>query len=248
MRYLPVRKPLASAEIADHAQAVLDAERLELGLVVRPVVEIVVRLQALVARQPRGLADRQRLAQPRRRDGWRRRSRAPCPRRSARRTRPASPRAASPGRRSAPSRGRCGRCAAAAASPRPRRGCGPAPGPCARRPCRRRPWSRSPPGRGSGGSASHSPMIASDSPPRWPGTQTEYISAVSMKSSPASSARSSSRNDVSSSAVQPNTLPPRQSGATRRSERPSCRLSMILSHRWRRVWPMRSRLASRESG
>ena len=34
------------------------------------------------------------------------------------------------------------------------------------------------------------------------------------------------------SAVQPNTLPPRQSGATRSAERPSCRLSMILSHRW----------------
>src|SRR3954453_16749249 len=44
-----------------------------------------------------------------------------------------------------------------------------------------------------------------------------------MKSKPAATNASSRANEVFSSAVQPNTLPPKQNGATCRSERPSRR-------------------------
>jgi hypothetical protein len=44
-----------------------------------------------------------------------------------------------------------------------------------------------------------------------------------MKFMPASTQASSRRNDIASSTVQPNTLPPRQSGETWRPERPSAR-------------------------
>src|SRR5579872_399303 len=70
------------------------------------------------------------------------------------------------------------------------------------------------------------PMMVSDSPPLCPGTQREYISAVSMKLNPAATNASSIRNDVFSSAVQPNTLVPRQSGETLRFEAPSLRVFM----------------------
>ena len=68
---------------------------------------------------------------------------------------------------------------------------------------------------------SHLPMIVSDSPPTWPGTQTEYMSAVSMKFMPASTQASSKLNDVASSTVHPKTLPPKASGETCRPDRPS---------------------------
>src|SRR5512140_1859514 len=76
---------------------------------------------------------------------------------------------------------------------------------------------------------SHLPITVSDSPPLWPGTQREYTSAVSMKLKPASSHASSSENDVASSAVQPNTLPPKHSGETFRGERPSVLYSIGVS-------------------
>src|SRR5688572_20018126 len=47
-----------------------------------------------------------------------------------------------------------------------------------------------------------------------------------MKLKPPATNPSSSRWLVASSAVQPNTLPPRHSGATRKGDWPSCRFSM----------------------
>src|SRR5690606_27362927 len=59
-------------------------------------------------------------------------------------------------------------------------------------------------------------------------------SAVSMALKPRSTKRSSSLNEVASSAVQPKTLPPSTSGAISRPERPSVRFSMVsyLSCEW----------------
>src|SRR5258706_12497999 len=73
------------------------------------------------------------------------------------------------------------------------------------------------------------PMAFSDSPPRWPGPQVEYMSAVSMKLKPAAKKASIRRCEVASSAVQPNTLPPSASGANSRPDWPSLRLSMSNS-------------------
>src|SRR4029077_295789 len=82
------------------------------------------------------------------------------------------------------------------------------------------------------------PRMVSDSPPLFPGTQVEYISAVSIKLNPDATNASSSWNDVDSSTVHPNTFPPKASGATSSPERPSLRFFMIslrccisLSHR-----------------
>src|SRR5918996_3809967 len=66
----------------------------------------------------------------------------------------------------------------------------------------------------------HSPMIVSDSPPELPGARQKYESAVSTKLPPAATYASRTANDVSRSAVQPNTLPPRQSRETSRSLEP----------------------------
>src|SRR5512144_2285846 len=71
------------------------------------------------------------------------------------------------------------------------------------------------------------PMIVSDSPPRCPVTQREYEFAVSIRLKPAATKRSSSANDVGSSAVQPNTLPPSANGATRMPLRPRGRFSTM---------------------
>jgi len=60
--------------------------------------------------------------------------------------------------------------------------------------------------------ASQRPMMVSDSPPRLPGTQPEYASAVSIRLKPASTKASSNTNEVASSALQPNTLPPNTIG------------------------------------
>src|SRR5438270_8320303 len=67
------------------------------------------------------------------------------------------------------------------------------------------------------------PIIVSLSPPWCPGTHVEYVSAVSIKFSPAPTKASSILNDVASSAVQPNTLPPSISGATSIEDCPSWR-------------------------
>src|SRR6476619_2211324 len=67
------------------------------------------------------------------------------------------------------------------------------------------------------------PMIVSDSPPWWPVTQREYESAVSIRLKPASTNASSRRNDVASSTVQPNTLPPNARGTTSNPVLPSLR-------------------------
>src|SRR5690606_14479264 len=77
--------------------------------------------------------------------------------------------------------------------------------------------------------ASHSPISVSDSPPDRPGAQAEYTSAVSMALKPSAVKRSSRAKVVSRSAVQPNTLPPKTSGAISRPVRPSGRLSMVSS-------------------
>src|SRR6202012_155457 len=66
----------------------------------------------------------------------------------------------------------------------------------------------------------HSPMIVSDSPPAFPGTQAEYESAGSMWLPPPATKASSTANDVSLSDVQPKVLPPSPSGNTSRSELP----------------------------
>src|SRR6202012_1699821 len=68
--------------------------------------------------------------------------------------------------------------------------------------------------------AVHSPMIVSDSPPAFPGTQAEYESAVSMRLPPPATKASSTANDVCLSDVQPKVLPPSPSGNTSRSELP----------------------------
>src|SRR5207249_7822836 len=54
--------------VGNDAQRFLAAERLELGLVERPFAQIVVRLQAFIARQAVPGADRQRRRQPLRRE------------------------------------------------------------------------------------------------------------------------------------------------------------------------------------
>ena len=98
-----------------------------------PVVEVVARLQHLVARQALVVGDARapRRAGPRR--GSRRRSRAPCRPRSAWRRRRASRRRASPGPASATGRRRSPRPAAGGARPRPPRGSSVAER--SRRPC-----------------------------------------------------------------------------------------------------------------
>ena len=58
------------------------------------------------------------------------------------------------------------------------------------------------------------PSTVSDSPPTWPGTQLEYMSALSTRLKPASTKASSIAKEAFSSSVQPNTLPPKASGAT----------------------------------
>ncbi len=58
--------------------------------------------------------------------------------------------------------------------------------------------------------ANQRPMIRSDSPPLLPGAHSEYMSAVSMRRPPPAAKASNTANEVASSAVQPNTLPPRQ--------------------------------------
>src|SRR5690349_10709277 len=69
-------------------------------------------------------------------------------------------------------------------------------------------------------------MMVSDSPPACPVTQREYESAVSIRLKPEATKASSSRNDIASSAVQPNTLPPNANGATSKPVLPSLRFSM----------------------
>src|SRR5690606_31560347 len=76
--------------------------------------------------------------------------------------------------------------------------------------------------------ASHLPITVSDSPPDRSGAHWEYESAVSMALKPRSTKRSSSLNEVASSAVQPKTLPPKTSGAISRPERPSVRFFMMF--------------------
>src|SRR3546814_15854657 len=66
---------------------------------------------------------------------------------------------------------------------------------------------------------SQCPIIASDSPPTFPGTQFEYMSAVSIKLYPASKRASSTENDSVWFAGQPKTLPPKHRGGTRSEER-----------------------------
>src|SRR6266581_2346720 len=75
------------------------------------------------------------------------------------------------------------------------------------------------------------PMIVSDSPPGWPVTQREYESAVSTRLNPASTNASRSWNDLASSAVQPNTLPPKASGATSNPVSPSLRRCIAFAFR-----------------
>src|SRR6476469_4004438 len=77
----------------------------------------------------------------------------------------------------------------------------------------------------------HLQMIVSLSPPWCPGTQVEYVSAVSIRFSPAATKASRILNDVASSAVQPNTLPPSIRGATSIADFPSWRffISQISS-------------------
>src|SRR5258708_1100838 len=58
------------------------------------------------------------------------------------------------------------------------------------------------------------PMMVSDSPPELPGTQQEYMSAVSIKFPPAAAKASRTANDCCSFAVHPNTLPPSEKGKT----------------------------------
>src|SRR5215471_3260899 len=73
------------------------------------------------------------------------------------------------------------------------------------------------------------PITVSDSPPSCPFTQREYESAVSTRLNPAPKKASSSLNDIASSAVQPNTLPPRASGATSNPVLPSLRFGIASS-------------------
>ena len=65
--------------------------------------------------------------------------------------------------------------------------------------------------------AIQAPMIRSDSPPVLPGFHAEYTSAVSTKLPPPAAKASSTPNEASRSAVQPNGLPPRLSGRMSRS-------------------------------
>src|SRR5512139_188424 len=83
---------------------------------------------------------------------------------------------------------------------------------------------------------SHLPMMVSDSPPRLPGTHDEYMSAVSIRLKPASTKASSSSNECASSTLQPNTLPPKASGAMDNDDLPSGRLCTV-EHLGRRKTP-----------
>ena len=62
--------------------------------------------------------------------------------------------------------------------------------------------------------------MVSDSPPLFPGNHTEYISAVSIKSNPASTYLSNISKEAFSSAVHPNTLHPKAKGITSKSDFP----------------------------
>ena len=77
-----------------------------------------------------------------------------------------------------------------------------------------------------GRACSHSPIIASDSPPWWPGAQAEYTSAESMTFSPMSTIVSSRRKPAFRSTVQPNTLPPKITGGTSIPDLPRLRFCM----------------------
>src|SRR5579875_3315571 len=74
--------------------------------------------------------------------------------------------------------------------------------------------------------ANHLPRIVSDSPPWCPGTHAEYTFAVSIASNPRSTNASSNRNEVASSAVHPNTLPPNTNGTISRPDFPKARFCM----------------------
>src|SRR3546814_5167683 len=76
---------------------------------------------------------------------------------------------------------------------------------------------------------SQCPIIASDSPPTFPGTQFEYMSAVSIKLYSASKRSSSRENDSVWFAVQPKTLPPKHRGGTLRPERSEAHTSELQS-------------------
>src|SRR5947209_6162516 len=73
------------------------------------------------------------------------------------------------------------------------------------------------------------PIIVSDSPPLFPGTHLEYISAVSTRLKPDEANPSRILKDVFSSMVHPKTLPPKASGATCKPDLPSSRFSMLMS-------------------
>lgn len=66
-------------------------------------------------------------------------------------------------------------------------------------------------------------MTLSDWPASFPGKRYTYESAVSMKLPPAAAQASSTANDCSWSAVQPNTFPPEHSGAAESSAPPGIR-------------------------
>ena len=78
-RYLPLRKPAGQRVVRDHADPLLQALVLEIALEQAALHQIVVRLQALIARQALLLGRSwppRRAAAPR---SWRRRSRGACP-------------------------------------------------------------------------------------------------------------------------------------------------------------------------
>ncbi len=187
-------------------------QRFQPGLERVALHEVVVRLDRGVGGEPVPLGDLQRRTQPLRRE-----VRGPdlpdlarpAP---ARRTRRGSPPARCRDRPCGRSRDRSGRCPGGAASRRPPRRCSPprAPDGVGHEPTFVAITSASRPPR----AASHSPMIVSDSPPELPGARHRYESAVSIIVPPASTNASSTANDSSRSAVQPNTLPPRHSPDT----------------------------------
>ena len=109
-------------EERQHAQAEALARRDQLALDVAVEQRVAVLRRHERARGPWSPRSTRRR-RPASRRSWSSRGSAPCPRGPARSAHRASRRSGSPGRARAAGRGRCGRSAAGAGSPRPRAGC-----------------------------------------------------------------------------------------------------------------------------
>ncbi len=78
----------------------------------------------------------------------------------------------------------------------------------------------------------HFPIIVSETPPGFSSTQREYMSAVSMKLTPALKEADSTSNESASLTDYPNCIVPKHSSETFKPVRPRLRYSMMGAPLW----------------